>query len=60
MARDTKLGQEEITRDIPNVGEEVKKPRWSGRILKVQKSPVIFVWKGPPKGESPITPEEKL
>ena len=63
MARDTKLGQEEITRDIPNVGEEALKNLDEAGIVyigaEVQPSDIL-VGKVTPKGESPMTPEEKL
>ena len=63
MARDTKLGPEEITRDIPNVGEEA--------LHKLDEAGIVYIGaevhpgdilcgKITPKGESPITPEEKL
>ena len=63
MARDTKLGQEEITRDIPNVGEEGLKNLDEAGIVYVgaEVGPSdILVGKVTPKGESPMTPEEKL
>ncbi|MBL4639535.1 MAG: DNA-directed RNA polymerase subunit beta [Kordiimonadaceae bacterium] len=63
MARDTKLGPEEITRDIPNVGEEGLKSLDEAGIVYVgaQVHPGdILVGKITPKGESPMTPEEKL
>ena len=63
MARDTKLGQEEITRDIPNVGEEALKDLDEAGIVYIGaevKSGDILVGKVTPKGESPMTPEEKL
>jgi DNA-directed RNA polymerase subunit beta len=63
MARDTKLGQEEITRDIPNVGEESLKNLDEAGIVYIGaevKSGDILVGKVTPKGESPMTPEEKL
>ena len=63
MARDTKLGQEEITRDIPNVGEEALKNLDEAGIVYIGaevKAGDILVGKVTPKGESPITPEEKL
>jgi DNA-directed RNA polymerase subunit beta len=63
MARDTKLGQEEITRDIPNVGEESLKNLDEAGIVyigaEVQPGDIL-VGKVTPKGESPMTPEEKL
>jgi len=63
MARDTKLGPEEITRDIPNVGEDA--------LHKLDEAGIVYIGaevhpgdilcgKITPKGESPITPEEKL
>jgi len=63
MARDTKLGQEEITRDIPNVGEETLKNLDEAGIVYIgaEVNPGdILVGKVTPKGESPMTPEEKL
>ncbi len=63
MARDTKLGQEEITRDIPNVGEEALKNLDEAGIVYIgaEVEPGdILVGKVTPKGESPMTPEEKL
>jgi DNA-directed RNA polymerase subunit beta len=63
MARDTKLGQEEITRDIPNVGEEALKNMDEAGIVYIGaevKPGDILVGKVTPKGESPMTPEEKL
>ena len=63
MARDTKLGQEEITRDIPNVGEEALKSLDEAGIVYIGaevKPGDILVGKVTPKGESPMTPEEKL
>ena len=63
MARDTKLGPEEITRDIPNVGEEALKNLDEAGIVYVGaevKSNDILVGKVTPKGETPMTPEEKL
>ena len=63
MARDTKLGQEEITRDIPNVGEEALKNLDEAGIVYIgaEVNPNdILVGKVTPKGESPMTPEEKL
>jgi DNA-directed RNA polymerase subunit beta len=62
-ARDTKLGQEEITRDIPNVGEEALKNLDEAGIVYIGaevKPSDILVGKVTPKGESPMTPEEKL
>ncbi|MGE4246505.1 MAG: DNA-directed RNA polymerase subunit beta [Parvibaculaceae bacterium] len=63
MARDTKLGPEEITRDIPNVGEEALKNLDEAGIVYIGaevKPGDILVGKITPKGESPMTPEEKL
>ena len=63
MARDTKLGQEEITRDIPNVGEDALRNLDEAGIVYVGahvKAGDILVGKVTPKGESPVTPEEKL
>ncbi len=63
MARDTKLGPEEITRDIPNVSEEALKNLDEAGIVyigaEVQPGDIL-VGKITPKGESPMTPEEKL
>ena len=62
-ARDTKLGPEEITRDIPNVGEEALRNLDEAGIVyigaEVQPGDIL-VGKITPKGESPMTPEEKL
>ena len=63
MARDTKLGPEEITRDIPNVGEEALHNLDEAGIVYIgaEVHPGdILCGKITPKGESPITPEEKL
>jgi DNA-directed RNA polymerase subunit beta len=63
MARDTKLGPEEITRDIPNVGEESLKNLDEAGIVYIGaevKPGDILCGKITPKGESPMTPEEKL
>ncbi len=63
MARDTKLGQEEITRDIPNVSEDALRNLDEAGIVYVGahvKAGDILVGKVTPKGESPVTPEEKL
>jgi DNA-directed RNA polymerase subunit beta len=63
MARDTKLGPEEITRDIPNVGEEALSNLDEAGIVYIgsEVNPGdILVGKITPKGESPMTPEEKL
>jgi DNA-directed RNA polymerase subunit beta len=63
MARDTKLGQEEITRDIPNVGEDALRNLDEAGMVYIgaEVGPGdILVGKVTPKGESPMTPEEKL
>jgi DNA-directed RNA polymerase subunit beta len=63
MARDTKLGQEEITRDIPNVGEDALRNLDEAGMVYIgaEVNPGdILVGKVTPKGESPMTPEEKL
>ncbi|HOB14006.1 MAG TPA: DNA-directed RNA polymerase subunit beta, partial [Novosphingobium sp.] len=63
MARDTKLGPEDITRDIPNVGEEALRNLDEAGIIYIgaEVHPGdILVGKITPKGESPMTPEEKL
>ena len=63
MARDTKLGQEEITRDIPNIGEEALRNLDEAGMVYIGaevKQGDIMVGKVTPKGESPMTPEEKL
>jgi DNA-directed RNA polymerase subunit beta len=62
-ARDTKLGPEEITRDIPNVGEDALKDLDENGIVRVgaEVGPGdILVGKITPKGETELTPEEKL
>ena len=62
-ARDTKLGPEEITRDIPNVGEDSLRNLDEAGIVYIgaEVGPGdILVGKITPKGESPMTPEEKL
>ena len=63
MARDTKLGPEEITRDIPNVGEDALRNLDEAGIVyvgaEVQPGDIL-IGKVTPKGESPMTPEEKL
>ncbi|WP_185805248.1 DNA-directed RNA polymerase subunit beta [Pontivivens nitratireducens] len=62
-ARDTKLGPEEVTRDIPNVGEEALRNLDEAGIVYIgaEVGPGdILVGKITPKGESPMTPEEKL
>lgn len=62
-ARDTKLGPEEITRDIPNVGEDTLKDLDENGIIRVG-AEVQFgdylVGKVTPKGETELTPEERL
>ena len=63
MARDTKLGSEEITRDIPNVGEEGLKNLDEIGVVHIGAEVAagdILVGKVTPKSESPMTPEEKL
>ncbi|OGQ90939.1 MAG: DNA-directed RNA polymerase subunit beta [Deltaproteobacteria bacterium RIFOXYA12_FULL_58_15] len=63
IARDTKLGKEEITRDIPNVGEEALKDLDEAGIVRMGaevKSGDILVGKITPKGETQLSPEEKL
>jgi len=63
VARDTKLGKEDITRDIPNVGEEALKNLDESGIIRIGayiKPNDILVGKVTPKGESQLTPEEKL
>jgi DNA-directed RNA polymerase subunit beta len=63
MARDTKLGPEEITRDIPNVSEEALKNLDEAGMVYIGaevEAGDILVGKITPKGESPMTPEEKL
>ncbi|MCD4742147.1 MAG: DNA-directed RNA polymerase subunit beta [Desulfobacteraceae bacterium] len=63
VARDTKLGKEEITRDIPNVGEEALKDLDKSGIIRLGaevKSGDILVGKVTPKGETQLSPEEKL
>ena len=63
MARDTKLGQEEITRDIPNVGEDALRNLDEAGMVYIGAEVLpgdILVGKVTPKGESPMTPEEKL
>ena len=59
VARDTKLGKEEITRDIPNVGEEALKDLDSSGIIRIGaevKPGDILVGKVTPKGETQLTP----
>jgi DNA-directed RNA polymerase subunit beta len=63
VARDTKLGKEEITRDIANVGEEALKDLDSSGIIRIGaevKPGAILVGKVTPKGETQLSPEEKL
>ena len=63
VARDTKLGKEEITRDIPNVGEEALKDLDDSGIIRVGAeigAGDILVGKITPKGETQLSPEEKL
>jgi DNA-directed RNA polymerase subunit beta len=63
VARDTKLGKEEITRDIPNVGEEALKNLDDSGIIRLGaevKQADILVGKITPKGETQLSPEEKL
>ena len=62
-ARDTKLGREEITRDIPNVGDDALKNLDESGIVRIGaevKSGDILVGKITPKGETQLSPEEKL
>ncbi len=63
VARDTKLGKEEITRDIPNVGEEALRNLDESGIVRLGAEVVqgdILVGKITPKGETQLSPEEKL
>lgn len=63
IARDTKLGREELTRDIANVGEEALKDLDSSGIIRIGaevKPDDILVGKVTPKGETQLSPEEKL
>ena len=63
MARDTKLGKEEITRDIPNVGEEALGNLDESGVIRIGaevKPGDILVGKITPKGENQLSPEEKL
>ncbi|HAR41752.1 MAG TPA: DNA-directed RNA polymerase subunit beta [Bdellovibrionales bacterium] len=63
VARDTKLGKEDITRDIPNVGEEALKDLDTSGIIRIGaevKPGDILVGKVTPKGETQLSPEEKL
>mgnify|MGYP004659363249 FL=1 len=62
-ARDTKLGEEEITRDIPNVGDDALKNLDENGIVRIGaevESGDILVGKVTPKGETELTPEERL
>jgi DNA-directed RNA polymerase, beta subunit/140 kD subunit len=62
-ARDTKLGKEEVTRDIPNVGEEALRDLDEAGIVRIGayvRSGDILVGKITPKGETQLSPEEKL
>ncbi len=62
-ARDTRLGEEEITRDIPNVGEDALKDLDEDGIIRIGaevNSGDILVGKVTPKGETELTPEERL
>jgi DNA-directed RNA polymerase subunit beta len=63
VVRDTKLGKEEVTRDIPNVGDEALKDLDESGIVRVGatvRAGDILVGKVTPKGETQLTPEEKL
>jgi DNA-directed RNA polymerase subunit beta len=63
VARDTKLGKEEVTRDIPNVGEQALKDLDESGIIRIGaevKPGDILVGKVTPKGETQLSPEEKL
>jgi DNA-directed RNA polymerase subunit beta len=63
VARDTKLGKEEITRDIPNIGEEALGNLDESGIIRIGatiQTGDILVGKVTPKGETQLTPEEKL
>lgn len=63
IARDTKLGPEEITRDIPNAGEEMLKDLDEAGVIRIGaevKAGDILVGKITPKGETQLSPEEKL
>jgi DNA-directed RNA polymerase subunit beta len=63
LARDTKLGKEEITRDIPNVGEDALKNLDESGIIRLGAEVIsgdILVGKITPKGETQLSPEEKL
>ena len=63
VARDTKLGKEEITRDIPNIGEDALADLDESGVIRIGaevKTGDILVGKVTPKGETQLTPEEKL
>ena len=63
VARDTKLGKEDITRDIPNVGEEALRDLDEAGIVRIGaevKQDDILVGKITPKGETQLSPEERL
>ena len=63
MARDTKLGKEEITRDIPNVGDEALRNLDDSGIVRIGaevRAGDMLVGKVTPKGETMLSPEEKL
>ncbi len=63
VARDTKLGKEEITRDLPNVGEEALRHLDESGIIRIGtyvRTGDILVGKVTPKGETQLNPEEKL
>ena len=63
MARDTKLGKEEITRDIPNLGEDALRDLDESGIIRIGakvKAGDILIGKITPKGETQLSPEEKL
>ncbi len=63
VVRDTKLGKEEVTRDIPNVGDEALKDLDESGIIRIGatvRAGDILVGKVTPKGETQLTPEEKL
>jgi DNA-directed RNA polymerase subunit beta len=63
VVRDTKLGKEEVTRDIPNVGDETLKDLDESGIVRIGatvRPNDILVGKVTPKGETQLTPEEKL
>ncbi len=63
LARDTKLGPEEVTRDIPNVGEDILRNLDDSGIIRIGAHVIpddILVGKITPKGETQLTPEERL